>query len=77
MRQWQKDAHNVIREARAHATRTSDSRLHMACSRSIEAMVMEGCVMPSDLRIYARQILELYGKLEVEKACRNATALAG
>jgi hypothetical protein len=61
MKQWQKEALKVIREARAHATRITDSRLHMACSRTIEAMVMEGCMMPSDLRIYARHIRDLYG----------------
>lgn len=61
MRQWQKDALAVIREARAHATRTSDTRLHLACSRTIEAMVMEGGQVPSELRIYARQTRELYG----------------
>ena len=77
MRQWQKDALRVIREARAHATRISDSRLHVACSRSIDAMVMDGCIMPSELRIYARQIRETYGNLETEAACLKATALAG
>ena len=61
MRQWQKDALAVIREARAHATRNSDTGLHLACSRAIEAMVMEGGQVPSELRIYARQTRELYG----------------
>ena len=61
MRQWQKGALSVIREARAHATRTSDRRLHLACSRTIEAMAMEGGQVPSELRIYARQTLQLYG----------------
>ena len=61
MRQWQKDALAVIREARAHATRNSDIRLHLACSRTIDAMVMEGALVPSELRIYARQTRELHG----------------
>jgi hypothetical protein len=61
MRQWQKDALSVIREARAHATHTSDERLHLACSRTIEAMVAEGGQVPCDLRAYARQTQELYG----------------
>jgi hypothetical protein len=61
MRQWQKAALSVIREARAHATRTSDKRLHLACGRTIEAMVIQGGQVPSDLRIYARQTRELYG----------------
>jgi hypothetical protein len=62
MRQWQKDALTVIREARAYATRTSDSRLHLACSRTIEAMVMEGGQVPSELRAYARQTREHLGE---------------
>jgi hypothetical protein len=61
MRQWQKDALKVIREARAHAIRTTDSCLHLACSRTIEAMVMNGGQVPADLRIYASQTRELYG----------------
>ncbi len=61
MRQWQKDALKVIREARLHANRNSDDRLHQACSRAIEAMVMEGGQVPSELRVYARQTRELCG----------------
>jgi hypothetical protein len=61
MRLWQKDALKVFREARAHAARTSDVRLHQACGRAIEAMVAEGGCVPSDLRIYARETRELYG----------------
>jgi hypothetical protein len=61
MRQWQKDALSVIREARAHATQTSDKRLHLACIRTIETMVMEGGQVPSELRIYALQTRQLYG----------------
>lgn len=60
MRQWQRDALAVIREARAHATLTSDKNLHLACSRAIEVMVMEGGQVPSELRIYARQIRHLH-----------------
>ena len=61
MKQYQKDALKVIREARAHAMRTTDSRLHLACSRTIEAMVMDGGQVPADLRIYASQARELHG----------------
>lgn len=60
MRRWQKDALVVIREARAHATKTSDVRLHLSCCRVIEAMVLEGGQVPSELRLYARQTRELY-----------------
>jgi hypothetical protein len=66
MKQWQKDALSVIREARAHARRTSDSRLHLVCSRTIEAMVMEGGQVPSDLRTYARQTREHLGEKKGE-----------
>ncbi len=77
MRQWQKDALSVIREARTHATRTSDKRLHLACSRTIEAMVMEGGQVPSELRIYARQTLHLYGSEVYRQAPVTAAYLAG
>jgi hypothetical protein len=61
MRYWQKEALSVIRAARAHAAQTSDMHLHLACSRTIEAMVMEGGQVPSELRVYARKIRNLYG----------------
>ena len=77
MRQWQKDALSVIREARAHATRTSDKRLHLACSSAIDAMVMEGGQVPSELRIYARQTRELYGNQAIPKVTASATQFAG
>ena len=77
MRQWQKDALSVIREARAHATRTSDKRLHLACSSAIDAMVMEGGQVPSELRIYARQTRELYGNQVIPKVTASATQFAG
>jgi hypothetical protein len=67
MRLWQKDALKVIREARAHATRTSDPNLHQACSRAIEAMVAEGGCVPSDLRNYARHTRESCGIPDVRK----------
>jgi hypothetical protein len=77
MRQWQKDALSVIREARAHATRTSDKRLHLACSSAIDAMVMEGGQVPSELRIYARQTREFYGNQVIPKSSATATQIAG
>jgi hypothetical protein len=61
MRQWVKDAHRTLREAKAHASRTSDACLHMACVRAIEAMLADGLLMPSNLRTYARETRELYG----------------
>ena len=77
MRQWQKDALSVIREARTHATRTSNKRLHLACSRTIEAMVMEGGQVPSELRIYARQARQLYGDEAFRQSPVTATQMAG
>jgi hypothetical protein len=73
MRQMHRDALKVIREARAHATRTSDSRLHLACCRTVEALVAEGGVVPSDLRLYARQTREHYGLLDA----RTSSATRG
>lgn len=76
MRQWQKDALWVIREARTHATRTSNKHLHLACSRTIDAMVMEGGQVPSDLRTYAREARELYGTQVPSQAVFSASQLA-
>ena len=61
MKSWQKEALSVIRKARAHAIETSDNNLHLACSRTIEAMVMEGGQVPRDLRDYALQTRLLFG----------------
>ena len=58
MAPWQKFALKTIRDARNHAVRTSDERLHLACCRTIEAMVAEGGQVPAGLRIYARQVRE-------------------
>lgn len=77
MRKWQRDALSVIRESRAHAIRTSDKRLHLACSSAIDAMVMEGGQVPSELRIYARQTRELYGNQAIPKVTTSDTQLAG
>lgn len=60
MRQLQKDALSVIREARAYATKNANPILHLACARVIEAMVMDGGQVPSELRSYARQARDLY-----------------
>ena len=38
MRQWQKDALAVIREARAHATRNSDTGLHVLWMTRVSPM---------------------------------------
>jgi hypothetical protein len=68
MRQWQRDALSVIREARAHANKTLDKRLHLACSRAIDAMVMEGGQVPSELRIYARQTRQLCEEADMRQS---------
>lgn len=68
MRQWQKQALSVIREARTLATNTSDVELHLACSHTIEAVVMEGGQVPSELRKYAREVQERYGTRASQKA---------
>ena len=71
MKLWQKEALSVIRKARAHAIETSDMNLHLACSRTIEAMVMEGGQVPRDLRDYALQTRLQLAPNETE------TAIAG
>jgi hypothetical protein len=77
MKQWQKDAIQLFRETRRHATRTSNTRLHLLCSRSIEAMVMEGGMVPSDLRIYARETRETYELFGAPEHVLPAAPLAG
>lgn len=76
MKQWQKDAIKLFRETRSHATRTANARLHLACSRSIEAMVMEGGMVPSDLRIYARETRERHELFSAPEHALPATPLA-
>lgn len=68
MKSWQKEALSVIRKARAHAIETSDKNLHLACGRTIEAMVLEGGQVPRDLRDYASQTRLLFGPSVTEKA---------
>jgi hypothetical protein len=67
MKPWQREALSVIRKARAHAIETSDKNLHLACSRTIEAMVKEGGQVPRDLRDYAHQTLVLFGPRVTEQ----------
>jgi hypothetical protein len=76
MRQWQKDALSVIREARAHASQTSNTSLHLACSRTIEAMVREGGQVPSELRTYARQARDRCGASDNLQSQIAATQVA-
>lgn len=61
MSAWQQDALDLLREARARATETSNITLHQACSQAIEAMVSEGGRVPSDLQFYARTVRRLHG----------------
>lgn len=61
MKPWQREALSVIRKARNHAIATSNDRLHFACSRAIEAMVMEGGQVPRDLRDYAYRTRQILG----------------
>jgi hypothetical protein len=67
MKSWQKEALSVIRKARARAIETSDKHLHLACSRTIEAMVTEGGQVPGYLRDYARQTRVLFGPTVAEQ----------
>jgi hypothetical protein len=68
MKPWQREALSVIRKARTHAIETSDENLHLACSRTIEAMVMEGGQVPRDLRQYAFQTLQRFESKVTEQA---------
>jgi hypothetical protein len=61
MSPWQQDALDLLREARARATETSNITLHQACGQAIEAMASEGSRVPSDLQFYARTVRRLHG----------------
>jgi hypothetical protein len=61
MSPWQLDALDLCREARARATETSNTALHQACARALEALASEGGSVPLDLRIYARTVRLLHG----------------
>jgi hypothetical protein len=61
MSPWQLDALDLCREARARATETSNTALHQACARTLEALAAEGGSVPLDLRIYARTVRLLHG----------------
>lgn len=75
MKQWVKDAHRTIRKARKHATSTADTQLHIACARAIDAMVVDGLLMPLELRTYARQV-RLLCNLNEQPKTNEPTAIA-
>jgi hypothetical protein len=77
MRPWQSEALKLFREARAHATRTSNTSLHLQCCRAIEAMIAEGGCVPSDLRIYARQTRLIYGAPDAHAGEAVSSGCAG
>jgi hypothetical protein len=64
MHQWQRDALKIVAEAREYASRTSDVRLHLACSRAVEVMAREGFQIPSEVSHYARMIRETFSDYE-------------
>lgn len=58
---WRQEAIDLFYAARARATETSNTFLHQACCRAIEAMVAEGSWVPDELCLYAREIRLVYG----------------
>ena len=58
---WRQEAIDLFYAARARATETSNTFLHQACSRAIEAMVAEGNWVPVELCSYARESRRAYG----------------
>jgi hypothetical protein len=58
---WRKEAIGLFCAARERATETSNTYLHQACCRAIEAMVAEGSWVPEELRSYARETRRAYG----------------
>lgn len=72
MKLWHIQVLSVIREAHANASLSTYKHLHIACSRTIVAMVTEGGKVPSELLTYARQIRDPYAG----EASWNASAAA-
>ena len=69
MNQWQKDAIKLFREARKWASQTGNASLHRACARAIDALAESGQCVPLELRRYAIETHELYGRPKVLR-CR-------
>lgn len=52
---WRQEAIGLFYAAKERATETSNTFLHLACCRAIEAMVAEGSWVPEELRSYAHE----------------------
>lgn len=60
MSSWRQEAIGLFYAARDRATETSNTFLHQACCRAIEAMVAEGSWVPDELCSYARETRSTY-----------------
>lgn len=60
MSSWRNEAIGLFYTARERATETSNTYLHQACCRAIEAMVAEGICVPEELCSYARETRRAY-----------------
>lgn len=69
---WQKDALDVLRNARALASETSNVTLHQACGGAIEAMLKEIGSVPSDLWSYACLVRRQHG-MPTERIAKRAS----
>lgn len=58
---WRQEAIGLFYAAKERATETSNTFLHQACCRAIEAMLAEGSWVPDELCVYAREIRSVYG----------------
>jgi hypothetical protein len=58
---WRQEAIDLFYAASERATETSNTFLHQACCRAIEAMVAEGSWVPEELHKYACEMRRAYG----------------
>ena len=71
---WRQEAIDLFYAARERATETSNTFLHQACCRAIEAMVAEGSWVPEELCSYVRETRRTYG---APASCLTATVTGG
>jgi hypothetical protein len=75
MQPLQTDALIIVSAAREYATLTASIRLHLACSQAIEVLLSEGCQVPVDLCLYARQMREVFGEHQTRTSVAEPTSL--
>ena len=65
MSEWQEDTIILFRDAREYAIQTGNASIHRACARAIMAVAASGGYVPIELRCYAQETNDLFGRFEV------------